>query len=184
MTRMRIGLLSDTHIRTYGSNVSLSQLTATELPTEIKEALQGVDLILHAGDIYTLPVLDELESVAPVLAAEGDDDPFETTNDKRVKPTHTITIEGVTIWLSHYGEWPEYSKQKLPHVIVFGHAHRDSLENHNGVIRICPGSPTFPNYQHTLGTVGFLSINSGKVEAEIVQLEGDISGGASSKMSR
>ena len=181
---MLIGLVSDTHIRNAGYNVSLSQLTGTELPPEVKKAFHGVDLILHAGDIYTLPVLDELETVAPVLAAEGDDDPFETTNDKRVRPTHTLTVEGVTIWLSHYGVWPEYTQQKPPDVIVFGHAHRDSLEKHDGLIRICPGSPTFPNYQHTLGTVGFLSINSGKVEAEIIQLDGDIGGLSSTKMLR
>ncbi len=179
---MRIGLLSDTHIRIAGNKVSLSQLIATELPPEVKKAFHGVDLILHAGDIYTLPVLDELESVAPILAAEGDDDPFEIMNDRRVKPTHTITVDGVTIWLSHYGEWPEYTQQKPPDVIVFGHIHHDSLENHNGTLRICPGSPTFPNYQHTLGTVAFLSINSGKVETEIVQLEGKIRGVATSKM--
>jgi hypothetical protein len=35
--------------------------------------------------------------MAPVLAAEGDDDPFDTTIDKRVKPTQTITVDGVTI---------------------------------------------------------------------------------------
>ena len=70
---MLIGLLSDTHVRTPGFNAGLSSLTADELPAAVCEALQGVDLILHAGDIYTLPVLDELEAVAPVLAAEGDE---------------------------------------------------------------------------------------------------------------
>jgi putative phosphoesterase len=61
---MRIGLLSDTHIPD----------VAEKLPDELMEVFQGVDLILHAGDLYTPSVLDDLERIAPVLAALGDDD--------------------------------------------------------------------------------------------------------------
>lgn len=173
---MLIGLVSDTHVRFPGTRVGLSTLTAEELPTQIAQALKGVDLILHAGDIYTLPVFDMLETVAPVLAAEGDDDPFEIVNDRRVKPEQFITMEGVTIWLSHYGEWPENSRQKPPDVIVYGHSHQSALEHIDGILRVNPGSPTFPGYQFTLGTVGLLTVKSGKAEAEIIQLKGDSRG--------
>lgn len=169
---MLIGLISDTHIRIPGYRAGLSSLTAEELPREVKQAFKGVELILHAGDIYTLPVLDDLETVAPILAAEGDDDPFESVNDPRVKPEHTITIEGVTIWISHYGLWPENSPKKLPDVIVYGHSHSSAMEQVDGTLRINPGSPTFPHYNHVIGSVGFLEIKDGKVEARIVQLEG------------
>jgi len=169
---MLIGLVSDTHIRIPGYRAGLSSLTAEELPRAVTQAFAGVDLILHAGDIYTLPVLDDLETVAPVLAAEGDDDPFESVNDRRVKPEHTVTIEGVTIWVSHYGLWPENSTKKLPDVIVYGHSHRSAMERVDGTLRINPGSPTFPQYNHVMGSVGFLEIKDGKVEAHILQLEG------------
>ncbi|HEY91866.1 MAG TPA: metallophosphoesterase family protein [Dehalococcoidia bacterium] len=172
---MLIGLLSDTHVRISGHNVSLSTLTSSELPLQIREAFRGVDLILHAGDVYSLPILDQLETIAPVLATEGDDDPFETTIDRRVKHTQTITVEGVTIWMSHYGEW-EDARKKPPDIIVYGHTHRSKLEDHNGTIRINPGSPTFPRYDYILGTVGFISIKSGKAETRIMQLEGEIGG--------
>ena len=175
---MLIGLLSDTHIRSPGHRASLSQLLANVLPPQVKEAFHGVDLILHAGDIYTLPILDELELVAPILASEGDDDPFEVVNDKRLKQEHTITVQGVTIWLSHYRLWPEDAQGKPPDVIVFGHTHQSTLESHDGILRINPGSPTFPNYKHRLGTVGLLNISSGKAEAQIVQLQGKITGAA------
>ncbi len=190
---MLIGLLSDTHIRIPGYHANLSQLSANTFPPQIKEAFQGVDLILHAGDIYTLPVLDELERVAPVLAAEGDDDPFDTVNDKRVKWKHAITVEGVTIWLAHQYEmwswsgdetWSWFRHEEPPDVIVFGHTHKASLENHGGIIRINPGSPTFPSYKHELGTVGLLTVNSGKVEAQIVQLEGKLGGAAAFGLQR
>ena len=173
---MLIGLISDTHVRISGYHVSLSTLTSSELPPQVREAFRGVDLILHAGDIYSLPVLDDLETIAPVLAAEGDDDPFDTTIDKRVKPTQTITMDGVTIWMSHYGEWTEDSKKKPPDIVVYGHTHHSKLEDSNGTIRMNPGSPTFPGYEYVLGTVGFISINSGKVDTRIMQLEGRIGG--------
>ena len=57
---MRLGLISDTHI---------PEVTK-ELPPQIAKALQGVDLILHAGDVYAPFVLDELERIAPVLVAK------------------------------------------------------------------------------------------------------------------
>ncbi len=174
---MLIGLISDTHIRIPGTRAGLSSLTTEALPPEVLEAFTGVDLILHAGDIYTLPVLDSLETVAPVLVSEGDDDPFEAVNDRRVKPEHNLTFDGITIWLSHYGMWPENSRKPLPDVIVYGQSHRSAMENQNGGLRINPGSPTFPRYQPVLGTVGFLTITDGKVEARIEQLEGEITGG-------
>ncbi len=173
---MLIGLVSDTHVRIPGTRAGLSTLTAEELPPQIAQALRGVDLILHAGDVYTLPVLEMLETLAPVLVAEGDDDPFEIVNDKRAKPEQFITVEGVTIWLSHYGEWPENSRQKPPDVIVFGHSHRSTVENNDGILRVNPGSPTFPRYQFTLGTVGLLTVKSGKAEVEIIQLKGESRG--------
>ena len=172
--QMLIGLLSDTHVRLPGTRVELSTLTTEELPIQIRDAFEGVELILHAGDIYSLPVLDMLETVAPVLAAEGDDDPFNLVNDKRVKRTHMLTIEDVTIWLSHYGQWPEESKEEMPDVIVYGHSHRSALEKSNGVIRVNPGSPTFPQYQKIPGSVALMNIESGKVDMEIVQLKGEI----------
>jgi len=61
---IRIGLVSDTHI----------PKSTHVLPPQVKEAFKDVDLIFHAGDIYVVSVLDELEHLAPVLAAEGDDD--------------------------------------------------------------------------------------------------------------
>ena len=172
---MLIGLISDTHIPDH----------AKELPDQLKEAFRGVDLILHAGDVYIPSVLDELEHLAPVLAAEGDDDPFATANDRRVKKEHVITIEGIIIWLVHIRPLPWLRPGKPPDVIVYGHIHEARLENHlivnehapeptlekhKGILRISPGSPTFPHYKQELGTVGLLKANSGKAEAQIIQL--------------
>jgi len=169
---MLIGLLSDTHVRVPGYRNNLGQLCTYALPPQVKEVFRGVDLILHAGDIYTMPILDELERVAPILASEGDDDPFEIMNDNRVKWRQVITVEGITIWLSHQPEiWSWDEEENPPDVIIFGHSHEVTLENHENVLRVNPGSATFPGYRQELGTVGLLTISSGKAEAQIIQLQ-------------
>ena len=170
---MRIGLVSDTHIPEVG----------TELPPEVTEALRGVDLILHAGDIYIPSVLDDLERIAPVLAARGDDDYGATLADRRVKEKHILTLEGQTLWLVHMrplyltsGWWltqssSEPSKDEHPDIVVFGHEHRTTVQHYYDILFVNSGSPTFLNYRRELGTIGILDLDSGKAEAHIVQLE-------------
>ncbi len=174
---MRIGLLSDTHI----------PQAAKELPAELIEALRGVDLILHGGDIYDLSVLDDLERIAPVLAARGDDDYGATAADERVKEKHILKLDGQTLWLVHerpYApmtsylptEWwqdrlnPEQNKHGKPDIIIFGHEHRTFEQTIDGVLFFSSGSPTFLHYRYGLGTIGILDIGSDKAVTRILQL--------------
>lgn len=170
---VNIGLISDTHIidEARASRFGLSLYT-TVFPVQIKDAFRGVDLILHAGDIYDIQTLDELERIAPVLAAEGDDDPSDVVKDKRVKRRHILTIEGLTIGLAHQHQTWYWEKPEKPlNVIIFGHTHSSSLHNYGDVLQINPGSANFPHYDRRLGSVGLLTINSGKAEAQIIQLK-------------
>ena len=169
---MRIGLLSDTHI----------PVDAPELPSQLAEVFQNVDLILHAGDIYDLSVLDELGAIAPVLAARGDDDPGDTLADKRVEQRHVLRFEGQTLWLVHYKprQYPTKSQRArsasgeqgddAPDIVVYGHEHCPIVRHPMGTLFVNPGSPTFPGYRRRLGTVGILDINSGRAQVEIIQL--------------
>lgn len=165
---MRIGLIADTHIRE----------DAQELPSHIAVAFRGVDLILHAGDIYVPEVLDELESIAPVLAASGDDDYGAILSDKRVKPTHILRLEDKTLWLVHdsleYHSTKSLQKdpinkaEKFPDIIVFGHTHYSIIERHNGTLYLNPGSPT--DCRQGLGTVAILEIERGEPQATLLRL--------------
>ena len=158
---MLIGLLSDTHI----PDAVLS------LPPQLKDVFRDVDLILHAGDIFVVDVLDELSSIAPVLAARGDSDYLEIRQDKRVKERHILTIDGVTIWLCHDGQLPADETENLPDVIISGHTHWATVKNREGVLQVNPGSPTYPVYKCELGTVALLRVSAGKADAEIIQLK-------------
>lgn len=169
---MRIGLLADTHIPE----------AAKELPPEVMEAFRGVDLILHAGDIYVPSVLDDLEGVAPVLAARGDDDYLSALTDKRVEEKHVLKLEGQTIWLVHErayyltSSWWKsrmssgQDKYDIPDIVVFGHEHRTVVQRLDDILFVSPGSPTFLHYRRGPGTVGILDIASGEADVSILQL--------------
>ena len=168
---MLIGLISDTHIA----------FPYQILPHQVADAFRGVDLILHAGDIWIPSVLDELEVVAPVKAAWGDDDmEADLGDDTRMMKEDTLFLDGVTLRMTHVK--PSYSlitpkeessssTEDHPDVIVFGHTHFATIEHYKGVLLVNPGSATVPSYLPKLGNVALLSINSGKVTARILQLE-------------
>jgi len=169
---MRIGLISDTHI----------PVDAKKLPEQLPMAFHNVDLILHAGDVYAASVLAELGTIAPLLAARGDDDNGDVLRDERMKREHILTVEDITIWLFHEyreeslvanGTWYKKSGErfrKSPDVIVYGHTHKPALLNHGSVLTVTPGSATFPDYIRRAGTVGLLTVKSGRAEAQIVPL--------------
>jgi uncharacterized protein len=165
---LRIGLLSDTHLPN----------ERRTLWDEVRSAFEGVDLILHAGDIVHPMVLDWLEEIAPVLAAEGNND-FSWT-DPRVAPIQVVDAEGWRIAMVHDME-PEdrpidfligrYLNNEPADIIVTGHTHFERLDLREGVLQMNPGSPTFPHLQSTrLGTIGLLDLGPGRLEARIVRL--------------
>lgn len=167
---MRIGLIADTHI----------PLDAKILPPHVKHAFKGVDLILHAGDIYLPEVLDELETMAPVLAARGNGD-GEFPQDHRLKDNHVFDVAGLRLGVTHGIAYPEIEPctfDKLIErefdgrmdIVVFGDTHVALVERYKGVLLVNPGSPTVPNGLFKLGTVGVLEIVERKAEAHIIQL--------------
>ncbi len=180
---MRIGLISDTHIPTAGS----------DLWPQVYDALRGVDLIMHAGDLHDTVVLDWLEKLAPVLAVSGNGDyggwqRTEPPTDARLRESRVLTLDGpegqpLRIGLVHDLPLPEAPPQRtlaglMKHffggpvnVIVRGSTHAAEITTVKGVLIVNPGSPTFPNHQRLrLGTVGYLEIEDGRVRPSILQL--------------
>lgn len=113
---MRLGIIADTH---------------GLLRPEVFGAFQGVDLILHAGDVGPPDLLTELEAIAPVMAVWGNTDGFDVR--ARIPELVETEIEGFPFVVVHghqYGSpTPQALFEAFPEalVIVYGHTHRPLL---------------------------------------------------------
>ena len=167
---MRIGLIADTHIIQEGK----------EPPHKVAEVFQGVELILHAGDLIVWSVLDWLEKIAPVFAVCGNGDSG-LLPDPRLPESQLLNISGKRIGMCHCLEPIGYPRGEALEdfmgrwfngavdVVVFGDTHVAMVETCNGVLLVNPGSPTLPRgLVGVLGTVGILDIIDDKVEACII----------------
>ncbi|MBI4284932.1 MAG: metallophosphoesterase family protein [Chloroflexi bacterium] len=165
---MKIGLISDTHI----------PVNAQELPIQLAKAFAGVELILHAGDIYLPSVLDELSRLAPVYAAYGDGDArlgIKLNTDSRLREVHVLSVDGLRLGLTHTlrqrGAAIARVFETPVDIAVCGHTHESNVERDNGVLIINPGSATLPHHQlNRLGTVAILNVANGKADVNIIQL--------------
>src|SRR5205809_4248652 len=92
-----IGLVSDTHMPE----------RCAELPPALFEALTGVDLLLHAGDVGELWVLDRLSAIAPVVAVHGNDDTAEAQRALPYQQLIPIAGQRVLVTHSHYPDREE-----------------------------------------------------------------------------
>lgn len=161
--KMLIGLISDTHIPD----------RAKELPQKVFEAFEDVDLILHAGDLTSMNVIDELEKIAPVVAIQGNMDRSRGINLPVAK---TIEAEGVKIGIAHGEVYPRADTQQLVYlakqlgveILVTGHSHQPKIEQTDGVLLINPGSPIVPRLADR--TVMLLEVNNREVDVEIVKI--------------
>lgn len=130
---MLIGLISDTHIPD----------RAKEIPQKVFDAFSDVDLILHAGDLTSLKVIEELEKIAPVIAIQGNMDRAKGINLPMAK---VIEIEDVKIGIAHGEVYPRADTQQLVYIakeldvniLVTGHSHQPKIEQTDGVLLINP----------------------------------------------
>ena len=162
---MRIGVISDTHISE----------AANEIPQKILDDFKNVDMIIHAGDLVGLSVLEELKSVCSnIKAVWGNMDPEEV---RRKLPEKEILKNGKhKIGVMHGYGAPKDLTEKLASIfkddkvdmIIFGHAHYSVNENIGGILFFNPGSATdkvFAPYN----SYGIIEIND-KIEARIIKL--------------
>ncbi len=159
---MRIGVIADTHI----------PRTADWIPRKLCDELKGVDLILHAGDLTELSVVEKLKEYAPVKAVYGNmDDAFvqETLPRKEVIEAGKFKIGLIHGLGPPFGILDRVRKEfGNVDVIVFGHSHSTKNEVKNGVLFFNPGSPTdkiFARYT----TYGIIDVND-KIRGEIIKL--------------
>ena len=152
----RIGLISDTH---------------GLVRPGVFDALEGVELILHAGDVGE-HVLDELGAIAPIEAVYGNTDPV---GDPRLRDRIERTIGGVRIHVSHGHEVGSPTPERLlakydADVIVYGHTHQQKVVITGGRLVVNPGAAGARRFK-LKPSVGVLTIAGGAASVQLIALE-------------
>ena len=145
------------------------------VPTRVAEHLRTAELILHAGDVCTVDVLDELSGYAPVRAVRGNNDGPDIAAwgapDRLV-----MDIDGLAVGMIHdsgaaTGRWARM-RRVFPEsqLVVFGHSHIPMDISEVGLRLFNPGSPSDRRRQPR-GTLGVLEIEGGRLlDAQIVSV--------------
>jgi putative phosphoesterase len=154
---VRIAVLSDTHAPRFWKAV----------PSRVAARLDGVDAILHAGDVCTAEVLDELRTFAPVHAVLGNND-GEDVAAWGAPLELRIELAGLPIAMIHDSGPASGRGRRLrrlfpdARLVVFGHSHIPWDETTDGQRAFNPGSPTDKRRQPR-GTMGELAIEDGRL---------------------
>lgn len=152
-TGTQIGVISDTH---------------GLLRPEAVEALVNSALILHAGDIGKPEILEELGTIAPVVAIRGNNDTEAWA--QTVPESKTIAVDQVSIHLIHILKNLKLEpKLENIRVVISGHSHKPSVEVREEVLFINPGSAGPRRFKLPV-SVARLIVQETTVHAEIIHL--------------
>ncbi len=147
----------------------------TALPESIWQHFAGVEMIIHAGDLSVLAVLAELETIAPVVAVQGNVEREEVVLALPIKREVVVgqCRIGVVHILGDARYYARTARQEFPsaRVVVFGHSHNPYNQEHDGQLLFNPGSATDRRRQPTC-SIGMLSIDDEQhsVHGEIISL--------------
>ena len=160
----RVGIISDTHVPHF-----------KRLPEVVWIRFADVEAIIHAGDLSVLSVIAELETLAPVVAVQGNVEQEEVVLKVPIK--REIVIGWCRIGVVHIlGERAHYARnarREFPtaNVVVFGHSHIPYNQEHDGQLLFNSGSANDRRRQPTC-SIGMLTIDdeTHAVHGEIIAL--------------
>jgi len=151
---MRVGIISDTH---------------GLLRPEVVRALDGVDVIVHAGDVGQPDVLSNLKHIAPVFAVRGNVDTAAWAQELPV--TTVVEADGASFYVLHnlreLDLRPDGAKFDF---VISGHTHQAEQFEGQGVVYLNPGSAG-PKRFHLPVTLALLDLAKKPWKAEIVELK-------------
>lgn len=160
---MLIGVISDTHIPE----------RAGKIPDIVFEEFKDVDMILHAGDLVSVDVMDQLEELAPTRCVRGNMDSYYGLDLPR---NDIITVYGHRIGLSHGEVYPRGDSMQLKYIaqemavdiLITGHTHWAFIKEFDDILLLNPGSPTVPRMSDP--SVMILDINESQIESRIIKI--------------
>ena len=161
-----VGVISDTHLPKF-----------KHLPEELWQLFEGVEMIIHAGDLSVLSVLADLETLAPVVAVQGNVEREEVVMKLPIK--REVVVGNCRIGIVHIldcsKDRAKVAKREFPNarVVIFGHSHIPYNQEHDGQLLVNPGSATDRRSQpHCSVAKLYIDEESGQVRAEIIPLMG------------
>ena len=153
-TKQTVGLISDTH--------GLLRQSALD-------ALNGVDLIIHAGDIDEPGILAKLNRIAPVYAVLGNMDRHPGL--RHLPRFDMIAVGDLYISIIH----DQYQLDLDPaaagcSVVIYGHSHRPAINKKDGVFYVNPGSAGPRRFKLPI-SIGFLDINGRECTPRLMEIK-------------
>jgi hypothetical protein len=151
-----IGLVADTH---------------GLVRPEVFSALDGVELILHAGDVGGAGVLTQLRTIAPVRAVYGNVD---SPGEPDLAAEIGLRVDGLTVHVSHGHELGRPTVERLlrrydADVIVYGHTHRPLIERSGSRLVVNPGAAG-PRRFDLKPSVATLTLLAGRADVQLMWL--------------
>ena len=148
-----VGVIADTH--------------GLLVPAAIN-ALKGVELIVHAGDVGNTEVLDDLKSIAPVFAVRGNMDMVEGLRE--LPESEVIEVGDVLLYAIHDIHKLDIVPSKAGFdAVIFGHLHYPFVSEQKGVLFLNPGSPVQPRRNYP-ASLALLHVQGNSVKAQIVNI--------------
>ena len=153
---MRIGVISDTH---------------DFLDPKVPQLFEGVDHILHAGDIGAAFITFQLEQIAPVTAVTGN-----TDSGLTLKETEVVELDGRKYLVHHIVDPRELGDRvrsriarERPDVVVFGHTHKPFCQMFGRILYFNPGYAGKPRFGAER-SVAILSWKDGGIQSKFLTL--------------
>lgn len=147
-----IGVISDTH---------------GLVRPEAIDALRGVDMILHAGDIGNSQVLENLNKIAPLVAVRGNNDKGDWAES--LPDWEVLEIDTISIYMLHNLNEIDISPSGNFQVVISGHSHKPSIEEKRDVLYLNPGSAGPRRFTLPV-CLAHLRVDGTAVKANIIEL--------------
>ncbi len=154
--------------QTHGERIGVIADTHGLLRPEAVAALQGVSLIIHAGDIGGPEILAALRSIAPVVAVRGNNDLGAWAS--ALPETTTVTVGGLHLYVLHDRRQLDIDPRAAGHAaVIAGHSHQPLLEHRGGVLHLNPGAAGPRRFRLPV-SVALLRVRERTLHAELVEL--------------
>jgi len=150
---MKVGVISDTH---------------GLLRPEAVEALQGCELIIHAGDIGSPEILEQLARIAPLQAVRGNNDQ-DSAWAAHVPDHLNIDVNGWQALLVHDIAHAPALLDANTLLVITGHSHKPLIEWRGATLYVNPGSAGRRRFKLPV-TLAVLEVLEASIDPRLIAL--------------